>query len=174
MELSKEQQFAFDKYLQGKNVFITGPGGSGKSALIRKIYIHSYNINKSIRVTALTGCAAILLNCKATTLHSWAGIGLGIGSQDSIIQKIKRNKFAYAIWKATDILVVDEVSMLSRKLFDLLNAIGKSLRKNNKPFGGIQLLFSGDFYQLPPVGDKDEPETMQFCFVPTSSSGRQG
>jgi len=164
MELSIEQQLAFDKYIQGKNIFITGPGGSGKSALIRKIYSHAYNVNKSIYVTALTGCAAILLNCKATTLHSWSGIGLGLGTQESIIQKIKKNKFASSIWKGTNILIVDEVSMLSRKLFDLLNAIGKVVRNNNKPFGGIQLIFSGDFYQLPPVGDKDDPETTQFCF----------
>jgi ATP-dependent DNA helicase PIF1 len=164
MELSIEQQIAFDKYIQGKNIFITGPGGSGKSALIRKIYSHAYNANKCIYVTALTGCAAILLNCKATTLHSWAGIGLGLGSQESIIQKIKKNKFASSIWKGTNILIVDEVSMLSRKLFDLLNAIGKVVRNNHKPFGGIQLIFSGDFYQLPPVGDKDDPETTQFCF----------
>lgn len=164
MQLSNEQQIAFDKYIQCKNIFITGPGGSGKSALIRKIYAHAYNANKNIYVTALTGCAAILLNSKATTLHSWAGIGLGNGSQDSIIQKIKNNKFASSIWRSTDILVVDEVSMLSRKLFDLLNAIGKVIRNNSKHFGGIQLIFSGDFYQLPPVGNKEEPETMQFCF----------
>jgi ATP-dependent DNA helicase PIF1 len=164
MELSKEQQIAFDKYIQGKNIFITGPGGSGKSALIRKIYTHAYNENKNIYVTALTGCAAILLDCKATTLHSWAGIGLGNGSVDSITKKIKNNKFASTTWRNTDILVVDEVSMLSRKLFDLLNAIGKALLNKNKPFGGIQLIFSGDFYQLPPVGNKEEPETMQFCF----------
>jgi ATP-dependent DNA helicase PIF1 len=164
MELSREQQFAFDKYVQCKNIFITGPGGSGKSALIRKIYKHAYQLEKTIYVTALTGCAAVLLNCKATTLHSWAGIGLCAGTQDSLVLRVKKNKFARAIWRETDILIVDEVSMLSRKMFDVLNAIGKAVRNNNKPFGGIQLIFSGDFYQLPPVGDKDEPETMQFCF----------
>jgi ATP-dependent DNA helicase PIF1 len=54
--------------------------------------------------------------------------------------------------------------MMSQKLFELLDAIGKAMRKNTRPFGGIQLIFSGDFYQLPPVGDKDEPETLKFCF----------
>ena len=164
MELSKEQQLAFDKYVQGHNIFITGPGGSGKSALIRLINDHAYKKFKDIHVTALTGCAAVLLNCKAKTLHSWSGIGLGNGTIEQLITKIKKNKFAKALWKGTDILVVDEVSMLSLKLFDVLNAIGKSVRNNMKPFGGIQLIFSGDFFQLPPVGDHSEPDTQRFCF----------
>ena len=164
MELSKEQQIAFNKYVQGNNIFITGPGGAGKSALIRMIYKHAYTQFKDIHVTAMTGCASILLNCKAKTLHSWAGIGLGNGTTEHLINKIRKNKFLKAIWKGTEILVVDEVSMLSLKLFNMLNDIGKAVRGNSRPFGGIKLIFSGDFYQLPPVGDKDEPETQQFCF----------
>jgi ATP-dependent DNA helicase PIF1 len=164
MELSREQQIAFDKYVEGHNIFITGPGGVGKSALIKKIYEHAYRRLKEIHVTALTGCAAILLNCKAKTLHSWAGIGLGNGSSEQLVKKIINNKFSKKIWKNTDILIVDEISMLSLKLFDTLNAIGKIIRNNQKPFGGIQLIFSGDFYQLPPVGNKDDSDSTRFCF----------
>ena len=164
MELSKEQQIALDKYVKGDNIFITGPGGAGKSALIRMINEHAYKQFKNIHVTALTGCAAVLLNCKAKTLHSWAGIGLGNGTIEQLIIKIKKNKFAKALWKGTDILVVDEVSMLSLKLFDTLNAVGKAVRNSLRPFGGIQVIFSGDFFQLPPVGDKDEADTQRFCF----------
>jgi len=164
MELSIEQQLAYDKYIQGKNIFITGPGGSGKSALIKMIYKQAYTQFKNIQVTALTGCAAVLLNCKAKTLHSWSGIGLGNGTIEQLVLKIKKNKFAKALWKGTDILVVDEVSMLSLKLFNTLNDIGKLIRGNLKPFGGIQLIFSGDFFQLPPVGDHLEPDTQRFCF----------
>lgn len=164
MELSREQQIAFDKYVQGHNIFITGPGGAGKSALIRMIYQHAYKQFKDIHVTALTGCAAVLLNCKAKTLHSWAGIGLGNGTIEQLVTKIKKNKFAKALWRGTDVLVVDEVSMLSLKLFNTLNEIGKAVRGNLKPFGGIQIIFSGDFFQLPPVGDRDEPDTQRFCF----------
>ena len=164
MELSKEQQLAFDKYVQGHNIFITGPGGSGKSALIKMINKHAHSQFKDIQVTALTGCAAVLLNCKAKTLHSWAGIGLGNGTIEELVTKIKKNKFAKALWRQTQVLVVDEVSMLSLKLFNMLNEIGKAVRGNFKPFGGIQIIFSGDFFQLPPVGDKEEPDTQRFCF----------
>ena len=164
MELSKEQQLAFNKYVQGQNIFITGPGGTGKSALIRAIHKHAYSRFRDIHVTALTGCAAVLLNCKAKTLHSWAHIGLGNGSIEQLVTKIKKNKFAKSLWKSTEILVVDEVSMLSLKLFNVLNEIGKAIRGNQKPFGGIQVIFSGDFFQLPPVGDKEEPDTQRFCF----------
>ena len=164
MELSREQQTAFDKYIQGHNIFITGPGGTGKSALIRKIYEHANSRLKNIQVTALTGCAAVLLNCKAKTLHSWAHIGLGSGTIEQLVTKIKKNQFAKKTWQETDTLVVDEISMLSLKLFSILNEIGKIIRKNSKPFGGIQLVFSGDFYQLPPVGDYLDPDTQRFCF----------
>jgi ATP-dependent DNA helicase PIF1 len=164
MELSREQQIAFDKYVDGQNIFITGPGGTGKTALIKKIYEHANRNFRDIQVTALTGCASVLLNCKAKTLHSWAGIGLGNGTTEDYIIKIKKTKFLKQIWKQTDILVVDEVSMLSLKLFEMLNDIGKAIRNNQKPFGGIQLIFSGDFYQLPPVGNRDEQDTQRFCF----------
>jgi ATP-dependent DNA helicase PIF1 len=117
-----------------------------------------------IQVCALTGCASVLLECKAKTLHSWSGIGLGKGSIENLIKKIQKNKHSKAAWRETEILVVDEVSMMSLKLFETLDAIGKSVRKDRRPFGGLQLIFSGDFYQLPPVGDKDDPDTCKFCF----------
>jgi ATP-dependent DNA helicase PIF1 len=164
MELSKEQQLAFDKYKNNNNIFISGPGGSGKTALIKKIYEHAVLYKKNIQVCALTGCAAILLNCKAKTLHSWAGIGLGQGSFEDNLNKIMNNQFKRKMWKNIDILVVDEVSMLSLKLFNMLNKIGMSVRKNKEPFGGIQVIFSGDFYQLPPIPNKNEDISVQFCF----------
>ena len=164
MNYSEEQINAFTAYTQGTNVFITGPGGTGKTALIKYIQKDATRKGFQIQVCALTGCAAVLLECKAKTLHSWAGIGLGTASLDQLTTKIMKNRYAKDNWKNTDILVVDEVSMMSQKLFELLDAIGKTVRKNSKPFGGIQLIFSGDFYQLPPVGDKDDTETTRFCF----------
>ena len=161
MELSKEQQLAFDKYQEGKNIFITGPGGSGKSELIRRIYRHANQNQKTIHCCALTGCAAVLLNCNAKTLHSWSGVGLCNTEPDAILTKIRKNKHSLKLWKTTDVLIVDEVSMMSLKMFETLDQIGKAIRRNNKPFGGIHLIFSGDFFQLPPVGDI---ETCRFCF----------
>lgn len=164
MEFSKEQQLALSKYEQGKNIFLTGPGGTGKSALIR--YINQDAIKKGIdlQVCALTGCAAVLLECKAKTIHSWASIGLANGTIESIVNRVSKNRYARQTWKDIEVLIIDEVSMMSQKIFELLDAIGKATRRNRRPFGGIQLIFSGDFYQLPPVGNRDDPDTSKFCF----------
>jgi ATP-dependent exoDNAse (exonuclease V), alpha subunit - helicase superfamily I member len=165
IELSEQQQCVFDKYLLRQNIFITGPGGSGKSALIKYIYEDAIRKGRNIQVTALTGCAAVLLNCKAKTLHSWAGIGLGNAEADFIVEKIEKNRYKKKVWRETDILIVDEVSMMSLKLFELINLVGKEVRKSNRPFGGIQVIFSGDFYQLPPVASgSSNLEDSQFCF----------
>ena len=164
MEFSLEQQLAYNKYIEGENIFITGPGGTGKTALIHHIQKDAYKKGIDVQVCALTGCAAVLLECKAKTIHSWAGIRLGNGSIAENVDKIMKNRYAKATWKGVDILIIDEVSMMSAKLFEMLDAIAKAVRRNHRPFGGIQVIFSGDFYQLPPVGDKDEPETGKFCF----------
>lgn len=159
-----EQLNAFNKYVAGENVFITGPGGSGKSYFIQQIYKHACDNHKRIQITAMTGCAAILLESCAKTLHSWANIGLATGDPEEISNKIRKSILKRANWTNTEILVVDEVSMMSQKIFELLDIIGKKTRRNDKPYGGIQLIFSGDFYQLPPVGKGEDTCESNFCF----------
>ncbi|MDB4352216.1 PIF1 family ATP-dependent DNA helicase [Porticoccaceae bacterium] len=161
---SPEQLKAYELFTQGHNVFITGPGGSGKSHLIREIVKDSNRRFLNIYVAALTGFAALLLQCEARTLHSCTGIGLGNKDVDDLVRQIRSNKRALAFWKTAQVFIVDEVSMLSALLFQKLNCIGQILRKNTRQFGGIQIIFSGDFYQLPPIGNKDELATRQFCF----------
>jgi len=152
--LSPEQELALKEYVAGKNIFLTGPGGSGKTELIKQMVRIGKEQGKEVQVCALTGCAALLLNCGAKTVHSWAGIGLAVGDNHDIIKKLVDSKVKAKIqkWKKTDILIVDEVSMMSKKIFNLLDEIGRRIRKKyDVPFGGIQVVFSGDFYQLPPV-----------------------
>jgi ATP-dependent DNA helicase PIF1 len=152
--LNVEQQTALKAVAERRNVFISGPGGTGKSFLIKYIKDNA-PAELKVAVTALTGCAAILLGCGAKTLHSWAGIGLGKESAADIITKIvKRKKNSpgpYRAWTKTDVLIIDEISMMSAELFEKLNSIGQALRKSARPFGGMQIVALGDFFQLPPV-----------------------
>jgi len=162
--LSEDQQNIFNSYKCRENIFITGPGGCGKTFLIKKIVSDALENKKTISVTALTGCASILLGKNAKTIHSWAGIGIANNDDDIIVTRIEMNKFKKRNWQKTEILIIDEVSMMSKRLFNLLDNIGKKIRKSTKPFGGIQVILCGDFYQLPPVGNEGDPDSFKFCF----------
>ena len=166
MELSPEQTQAMQVFQEGGNMFLTGPGGTGKTALIRKMVDFCKTNGKKIQVCALTGCASVLLNCQAKTVHSWAGIGLANGDADFIVKRVATNKYKAAGWKKIDVLIIDEVSMMSQKIFEILDCVGRAVRKDKRPFGGLQVIFSGDFYQLPPVDDKqnEDPAASAFCF----------
>jgi ATP-dependent DNA helicase PIF1 len=120
---------------------------------------------KTVALTAMTGCAALLLangETKATTLHSWASVGLAKDPVSKLISSIRKSSRSMKRWLLTDILIVDEVSMMPPDFFEKLDAIGKKIRNSHKPFGGIQLIFVGDFYQLPPVSR--ESVTIEFIF----------
>jgi ATP-dependent DNA helicase PIF1 len=164
MELSPEQEKAIAVFNEGSNMFLTGPGGTGKTALIKKIVDLCKTNGKKVQVCALTGCAAVLLNCQAKTVHSWAGIGLANGPADLIVKRVITNKYKASAWKKIDVLIIDEVSMMSQKIFEILNSIGQKVRKDTRPFGGLQVIFSGDFYQLPPVAREEDQADIAFCF----------
>jgi ATP-dependent DNA helicase PIF1 len=162
--LSPEQKIAYQKFVNGENLFITGPGGTGKTKLIQYLIQYSKSRNQNVSVCAMTGCAAILLNCNARTLHSWSGIKLAKGDPNKIIASVLSNRNCIKAWKSTKVLIVDEVSMLSKKIFEIIEEIGRAARLSSLPFGGIQVIFTGDFFQLPPVGSDGEIDTEKFCF----------
>lgn len=136
-----------------RNIFLSGPGGCGKSYIIKNIlqpYAQKNFINVSI--TSTTGVSALSIG--GTTIYRWSGIKLGKESLYTICERIReKNKDCYKRWRECRILVIDEISMLGMKIFSLLDKVGKNICDNNLPFGGKQLILSGDFLQLPPVQD---------------------
>ncbi|KAG5360304.1 ATP-dependent DNA helicase PIF1 [Yarrowia sp. B02] len=157
--LSAEQQAIHDLVINGENnIFFTGAAGTGKSVLLRQIIAslrrkYKKQLDK-VAVTASTGLAAC--NVQGTTLHSFAGCGLAREDVDSLCKRIRRNKKARDRWKNVAVLVIDEISMVDARFFDKLEQIAQKLRRNKRPFGGIQLIVTGDFYQLPPVPDTNK------------------
>jgi len=164
--LNEQQAEVLEKYINGENVFITGPGGSGKTYLIKAIVKHAEENERKIQVCALTGCASILLNCKATTLHRFAGIGLANKPIEDVVSDLFIKRYKLKNWYNLKTLIIDEVSMMSLKLLLILDIITRKIyNKPDLPFGGLQVIFSGDFYQLPPIQSSDEEkEASQFCF----------
>ncbi|RDA91066.1 hypothetical protein CP533_3048 [Ophiocordyceps camponoti-saundersi (nom. inval.)] len=165
--LSSEQLHVLDLVVnKGKSVFFTGPAGTGKSvlmkAIIRKLKEKYRRDPERVAVTASTGLAAC--NIGGITLHSFSGIGLGKEDASVLVKKIKRNPKARKRWEKTKVLIIDEVSMVDGALFDKLSQIGRTMRNNGRPWGGIQLVITGDFFQLPPVPDRDNQEATQFSF----------
>ena len=164
--LNVEQRQAFDAVLAGESIFITGPGGTGKSFLLQALYANykAGTKGKTICVTAMTGCAALLLGSWAKTLHSWAGIGIGRNPVDTIVKAILGDAHKKKRWLKTDCLVIDEVSMLTPALLEYLDTVGRQVRKTDAPFGGIQIVMVGDFFQLPPVSKDAQKTDKTFAF----------
>jgi ATP-dependent DNA helicase PIF1 len=160
MQLTLDQLNIIDQIKAGFNTVITGPGGSGKTTIIREL---SSSISKNLSVTAMTGAASVLIN--GTTLHSCLGIGLGNGTKHELLVKIRNSRKLTKKWETLEMLIIDEISMLSSELFDKLNYLAKNIRNSKTPFGGIQLVLSGDFLQLPCINGNFcfESETWQEC-----------
>ena len=165
-DLNEEQLIAAERAMNGKSVFITGSAGTGKSYLLRYIIQQLQDSGKTVAVTASTGIAAV--NLVGQTLHSWAGIGMGKGDPERVKSKVLRDTKATQRWRETQVLVIDEISMIDRALFELLDLVARAARNNQNPFGGLQLVLVGDFLQLPPVMDREARESgnalSQLCF----------
>ncbi|KAA1082751.1 hypothetical protein PGT21_050071 [Puccinia graminis f. sp. tritici] len=153
VSLSPEQQSVLDLVLKGESIFFTGSAGTGKSVLLRHIIAalkRSYSSRPdAVAITASTGMAACAIG--GTTIHSFAGIGLALEPKDILLGKVKRNRKAAGKWMRTKVLIIDEISMVDGELFDKLAYIACKMKKSEKPFGGIQVVIAGDFFQLPPV-----------------------
>ncbi|KEP50718.1 putative DNA helicase (PIF1) [Rhizoctonia solani 123E] len=163
IKLSPEQKHVLDLVLQGKSVFFTGSAGTGKSVLLQHIIKtlrdrtpHSQQ-TPGVVVTASTGIAAA--NIQGETLHAFAGVGLGNQTRSALIARAHKTRGVPGRWRDARILIIDEISMVAARWFDDLEAIARSIRKDDRPFGGIQLVICGDFFQLPPVPDYNEAET---------------
>lgn len=161
--LNAEQKCAYDAISAGRSVFLTGPGGTGKSFLIDVLVSElPRSTGKTIAVTAMTGCAALLLGHRAKTLHAWAGVGLAKEPASVLVKAVKQSQKARRRWLSTDILIVDEVSMMTPEFLEKLDEVAKGVLNNKQPFGGLQLVLVGDFYQLPPVHREEVEKTFIF------------
>lgn len=153
------QRYAYDLIVSGKNVFLTGSAGVGKSVCI-KVFYYKYKHRKNIGLTSTTGTSAVLIG--GSTLYSYLGIMLGKGSVEYLYSVIKSRPRKLKIWRSLDTLIIDEISMMNPELFDKLEELARIIRRSSLPFGGIQLIISGDFLQLPVVKSK------MFCFEANS------
>lgn len=149
MQWNRGQKKVINSFLNGENLLIVGQAGTGKSAVIQEIHRLAKSDGKTIGITSTTGVSAY--NIKGKTLHSFLCIGLGEDSAKELITDISSKPWARKIWKTLDVLVIDEISMLTPHLFDKLEHIARYIRLSEKDFGGIQLVMCGDFFQLPPV-----------------------
>jgi ATP-dependent DNA helicase PIF1 len=154
--LSTKQQQAIELFNQGENLFISGGAGSGKSHLLQ--FLKRYSTQLSLEITASTGVSAI--NVGGSTIHSFSGIGLGNLPLEQTIENIMLPKMSRVRRKIrqTNILAIDEISMISSHTLELIDQVLRVVRENNKVMGGMQIIFFGDFDNF--FVNSIEPQTM--------------
>jgi len=159
------QANALDLLMMGHNVFLTGQAGSGKTYLLNRYidFLKKHKVN--VAVTASTGIAATHLN--GMTIHSWSGIGIKDTLSEKDIHKLLASQKLRERVQAAKVLVIDEISMLHSYRLDMINQVCKLLCQTSSPFGGLQVIICGDFFQLPPVNDANHPAS---CFAYESDS----
>ncbi len=157
------QSSALDILKTGQNVFLTGSAGSGKTYTLNQYIDYLRARRVPVAVTASTGIAATHMS--GTTIHSWAGIGIKDELSERDLSNLARKQFLADRLKETAVLIIDEISMLHAKQLNLVNEVLKHVRKKDAPFGGIQVVVAGDFFQLPPIGSKGESNRDKFAFM---------
>ena len=153
----------------GKNVFLTGPAGSGKTFVINEYIKYLKDHNVPVGITASTGIAATHMG--GVTIHSWSGIGVKDRLTLDDIQEISEKSYIKNKISEAKVLIIDEVSMLHHFRLDMIDRVLKHIKKSTEPFGGIQVVLCGDFFQLPPVSRMGEPEAR---FIYHSPSWKEG
>lgn len=137
--------------LEGHNVLLTGPAGSGKTYVLNEFIRRAKREGKYVAVTATTGLAATHIG--GNTIHAWSGIGISDQLHNNWEEHLLKGR--RDIIEATDVLIIDEISMLHDYRLDMVDEIARKVRRDDRPFGGIQLILCGDFFQLPPVNRND-------------------
>lgn len=151
------QKDALDILKMGYNCYITGAAGSGKTYLLNEYIKFLRNKGVNIGITASTGIAATHMG--GTTIHSWSGLGIRDDLTEYDLEDLESKKYLFDRFKETDVLIIDEISMLHHFRLDLIERIARHLKRNQLPFGGMQVILCGDFFQLPPVSRMGEKES---------------
>lgn len=159
-----KQKEALDILKMGYNTFLTGPPGSGKTFLLNKYIEYLKKNNISVSITASTGIAATHMS--GVTLHSWSGLGIKEELDDQEVKQVCEKGYMRKRINGANVLIIDEISMIKASQFEAVSKICQYIRRNARPFGGLQVVCSGDFFQLPPVykPSQDVPEAHQSDF----------
>jgi len=157
-----QQDEALNLLKMGKNIFLTGAAGSGKTYLLNKYINYLKDNNIRVAVTASTGIAATHLY--GTTIHSWSGIGVRDTLTNKDLEKLLTTARIKSNYKKTKVLIIDEISMLHPHYLDMIDSIARYILGSDQAFGGIQLVLCGDFFQLPPVSSDPSAEEKRFAF----------
>jgi nucleoside-triphosphatase THEP1 len=144
-----DQQLALSILKSGRNVFLTGQAGSGKTFVINKYIQWLRSCGVQVAITASTGIAATHIG--GVTIHSRSGIGIKDVLSDYDMELIQQNERLHKNISKAKVLIIDEISMLSANTIDSVDRVVQMLRRDGRPFGGLQVIFVGDFFQLPPV-----------------------
>lgn len=155
--MSAEQLEVLDAVRERRNVFFSGPAGVGKSFILKEICKYLQTVNRHFFVTAPTGCASV--NIHGKTINSWAHIGKGEDGWLQYIEDAKKNA-SNSPWRKAAVLIIDEISMVAASMLEKLDRIAREVRHDSRPFGGIQTIFCGDFFQLAPI---DKSSTCWRC-----------